>query len=954
MRLQTILLSLLWAVSTIVYADTIADVDSLLRVYDNSQGNKRLSIGRQLVEIYGGSSVFFDGVPTISTDMSREEQDLMVWFGTERFYTTNSYYAEALDYNERAMKLIEKGKAEMKDAQSSMANGQWSMANTLLCDKAYCLFKRSDYTKSIETCQEAIRQCQETDDKMQLSRAYLYLSLVNHALQKYDEAKSLVVKSIETNRQLGLNVQTHNALGVACEIFCSAKEVDKAIDYGRQAVEAAHAIGYMPGVTNHLTQLSYAYDRKGDYAMGLLMADSAIAMVKATEPLDRNQLALALEFKGWNLIDIGRQREAADALREAIDLQLELGNEHAACYDYRTLSEALETIDPQGSIAALRRYTRMSDSIHTEQLKELMSQADAKFHNDELKEENAASRRMNRIILWTALIVVILLTLAIASLSFAFRQKKRAAMVQQRMMQAREEFFTNVTHEFRTPLTVILGLAEELKNLTPTGEAETIKRQAQHLLTLVNQILDISKVKTTIGEQPRTQGDLTAYVAMVVERHREMARQKDITLTYETDKHPIETAFVADYTDKTVSNLLSNAIKYTPKGGRVRVTLTSHPTLSPQTITLSVSDTGKGIPPEHLPHIFEPFFCVSSGGQEGTGVGLALVKQIADALHGEVSVKSEVGKGTTVSITVPAIGINGTNGVNEVIEVQRPHSSHPTLLIVEDNADVAALIGRQMEGRYTLHFAADGDEGIAKAHELMPDLIITDLMMPGTDGLQLCRNIRSDEATNHIPIVVVTAKATDDDRIKGRKAGADAYLYKPFNADELNVCVEQLLEQRERLRRKFMTTVGTSPIPARNSETAPIPANDIETDRVTEDNHSFAAPSEEFIVNVNEAIRELMATRESNVEMVASKLCITPYQLRNKLTAITGVTPKKYILKARMEFARQMLIDNPSRTIGDVADSCGFYDKSHFIRTFREAFNMTPNDFVKSQLRVEG
>ena len=959
---RIILLLCLSALFTPSPADTIADVDSLLRVYDSSRDGARLSLGRRLLDIYGGSSVFFDDVPSLSADMSREERDLMVWFGTERFYTTNSYYAEALEYNRRATELAEASRAKDRHTSQALRRLLPSISNTLLCDKAYCLFKRSDYTQSIEASKEAIRLCQQAGDKMQLSRAYLYLSLVNHALRKYDEATALVVKAIDINLQMGVNVQTHNVMGVACEIFCSAKEVDKAIDYGRQAVEAARAIDYTPGVANHLTQLSYAYDRKGDYEQGLLMADSAIAMVKASDPVDRNQMALALEFKGWNLIDLGRQREAAEALKEAIALQHKLGNSHAAWIDYRTLAEALEAYDPHASIDALKLYIRMGDSIHSEQLKELMSQANAEFHNDELKEENAASHRMNQIIVWTALAVVAMLVLAIASLWFAFRQKKRAAETIKQMADTREEFFTNVTHELRTPLTVILGVADELKSTGTTAETGlTIERQAQRLLTLVNQMLDISKVNTALGQQPRTHGDITVYVGMVVRRYQELARQKGITMEYDSGGQPINTTFVADYTEKMVGNLLANAVKYTPRGGRVDIGMSYHD----GTLAVRVSDTGKGIAKADMPHIFEPFYRADDSECEGTGVGLALVKKIVDSMKGTISVESQPGH-TTFRIELPITVQN----VSET-HTTTPGES-PTLLIVEDNADVAALIGRQMEGRYKLCFAADGKEGTAKAKELMPDLIITDLMMPGTDGLQLCREIRADDATNHIPIIVVTAKATEKDRIEGRKAGADEYLYKPFNADELNVCVETLLKQRERLRRKFMATAATDTDHtqqttahngADDEQTAPKTAGASTTQpeegqeeigpgstnvSLTESSYPFADPSEEFIVNIKGVINELMASRESSVEMVAKKMCMTPYQLRNKLAAITGSTPKKYILYTRLEFARQMMAEDREKTVTEVAECCGFYDKSHFIHAFREAFGMTPNDYVKS------
>jgi signal transduction histidine kinase/DNA-binding response OmpR family regulator len=906
-------------------AQTLEQIDSLLKVYDNSKGKVRTGIGRQLLAIYADNAVFFSEPPTIDKETSGKKQDLMVWFGTERFYTTSAYYTEALKYNERSMSLAQEYDTDIEA--------------TLLCDKSYCLFKTSSYTQAIEAGQEEMRLSQKTGNLMQLSRAYLYISLVNHALRNYDEAIALVEKSIGTNRKLGTNVQTHNVLGIACEIYCSAMKLDQAIEYGKMAVDAAQEIGYLPGVANHLTQLSYAYDRKGEYQKGLDMANEAIEIVKKQQPLDRNQLALSMEYKSWNLIDMKRYQEAVDILKEAIRLEKEVGNYHAVWYDYRTLYEALEPLDVRQALEVLKIYTKMGDSIHSEQLKELMSKANAEFHNDELKEENEESRRMNRIIFFSSLTVMLLLIVAIASLLFAFRQKNRTNKALRRLTEARESFFTNVTHEFKTPLTVILGLGHDLRNtdkpldedkLQKTGEM--IERQGQELLTLVNLILDISKVKSAIGEQKWMKGNVEAYVSMTVETFRELARQKGVELEYDTNKSPIFTTFVADYIQKIVGNLLSNAIKYTPEGGKVKAQL-QH---KDEMLTLTVSDTGNGISSEHLKHIFEPFYRIDETDSMGSGVGLALVRQIIDALDGQINVTSKVGTGTTFTVILPATTIETlttteyapiTTTATETLHLApgtQHSSSDASLLIVEDNQDVAAYMGQLLADHYEIHFATDGKQGIELAQTLMPDLIITDLMMPHTDGLTLCRTIRNDEVTNHIPIIVVTAKSSEADLINGLEAGADAYLYKPFNADELAVRIEKLLSQRKVLQQKY------SKLPHHASRSK------------QKGDLSFAMNSETFVDKMREVIVQLMAENKGDVENVANELNMSPSQLRRKVNAIMGITPKKFILSVRLETAHEMLEKEPQRTIADIAEACGFYDQSHFIKAYRETYGITP------------
>ena len=913
-----------------------APIDSLLNLYSTRTGEAHTRTGQELMDFYAGQSVFFGEAPAITSQMRTDEQDMYVWFATERYLTTISYYKEAMPYISRTLELA--GSHEEPYALNSASD----IHATLLCDRAYCLFKTSDYTKAIEAAQEAKRICQETGNTMQLSRAYLYLALVNHSLRNYDEAKNQVVRAIETNNQLGLNIQTHNLLGVACELFCSAREVDQAIEYGKQAVKAARDMKLLPAVANHLTQLSYAYDRKGEYQLGLEAADEAIQIVKSTEPLDRNQLALTLEYKSWNLIDLHRNKEAVEALREAITLEEAVGNTSAVRYDYRTLAEALEPIDMHEAMAALRRCMAMTDSLHTVQLRELMTQANAELHNDELQEENIHRGRLITRILLVALLVALALTAIIVTLWQAARQRKLANETLRRLTEARETFFTNVTHEFRTPLTVILGLSRELQSASPTPPdaaqltdiGQTIERQGTQLLTLVNQLLDISKVKSAIGPQQEQTDDLAAYVTMIVETHRELAREKGITLRFETDEESMPATYVPDYIHKVVSNLLTNAIKFTPEGGTVHASLHR----SSDSIHFSVSDNGCGIDAQDLPHIFEPFYQASDTQSRGTGVGLALVQQIVQTLGGQIEVQSQPGQGTTFHVSLP-----DNETYSRTATPAEPTGSLPSLLIVEDNLDVARLIARQLNGQYAIHFASNGEEGIQKATDIIPDLIVTDLMMPGTDGLQLCRTLRDNPATNHIPVIVVTARATEADRIQGLRAGADAYLYKPFNAEELNVRIEKLLEMRRLLWHKY----GATPTPkAEMSKDNMNPTEQKTHTTVNMEEESgkvaFTAASEAFIQHVRETVLRLMPKGNCDIETIAAELCITPSQLRRKMNAITGMPPKKYIMKIRMDQARKMLHQNPELKLATIAEQCGFYDHSHFIRLYKETYGTTP------------
>ena len=927
-----------------VLADTLSEVDSLLNAYSQQKGKERLSTGEALMKIYTQGAVFFDDTPNIDIKTPQERNDMMVWFGAVRYYTTNSYYSEALDYIEEALPLAKKSNQ--------------NVYSTLLCDKSYCLFKTSDYTQAIEVGQTAVAQCKQTDNLLQLSRAYLYLALVNHSLTDYEESKALVLKSIQVNEQVGANPQEHNVLGIACEIFCSAREVDKAIEFGLRAVESARAMGYEQGVANHLMQLSYAYDRKGDYQRGLAAADSAIAIVMAQDPIDRNQLALTLEYKSWNLIDMGRNKEAVEALNEAIRLQGEVGNRHALWNDYRTLCEALEPIDIRQALAVLKRYIFMGDSIHTAQLKEEMSKANAQFHNDELQMESEHSRRMNRIILVSSLIIFLLLIMVIVSLLYVYRQRNRTTLHLQKLTKARETFFNNVTHEFRTPLTVIMGYGKRLKDNPSASDedvrvtGETIEREGNLLLRLVGELLDLAKLQSvtvaTDNEEHWRTDNVVPYLKMMLEPFYDDAYHLGVDLIFKPFENTIVMDFVPGYVQKVVNNLVSHALHRTPSGGNV--TVSTH--REGEKFVMQVTDTGEGFEAAQLETVFEPF---SDDGTHvsGSGIGLTLARQIILAVGGTITAASEKGKGITISLSVPIkSGKNKlrplspeekeglttdaatSTAVSTAANLPTGRSSEDgavSILVVEDNRDVAYLIGALLADRgYSISYASNGRQGLEMAEQTVPDLIITDVMMSQMDGLELCRQIRANDLTNHIPIIVVTARITPDDLKRGLESGADAYIFKPFDADELQLRIVKLLEMRQLLRRKY-------------SRVAAVTQENV----VEEENSSaLSMADQKFIGRLIDMVYSLMGRQQVDVETVASNLNMTTSQLRRKMVALTGQTPAAYIMQIRLTNAQRLLDAHPEMSIADVAYRCGFTNQSHLSAAFQKTFGLSPTQWA--------
>ena len=371
-----------------------------------------------------------------------------------------------------------------------------------------------------------------------------------------------------------------------------------------------------------------------------------------------------------------------------------------------------------------------------------------------------------------------------------------------------------------------------------------------------------------------------------------------------------------------------------------------------------VVDTGVGIDAGDLPHIFDTFYQgENNGGSDtGSGIGLSLVKQMTECMYGHIKVESRLGEGTKFMITLPLqhgnslwekylpdeksdffqpLSVNG-GGVMlaEDYDVERAgenreinDSMHSSILIVEDNEDVSYYIDQLLKKDYHLLYARNGNEGLEKAKEYMPDLILTDLMMLEMDGYELCREIRHSDILNHIPIIIITAKSEEEDRVRGLDTGADAFLQKPFNADELKVRIVKLLEQRRLLREKYSHALHEG------------------TDQAVE----LSVADQEFLTRLNDLIYSLMGHHNLNSDLLANKMCMSLSQLNRKVKAITGFSSSGYILQMRMDKAKRLLAST-NTPVGDIAMKCGFPEISYFSRMFKQTFQMTPSQYRKKIL----
>lgn len=598
---------------------------------------------------------------------------------------------------------------------------------------------------------------------------------------------------------------------------------------------------------------------------------------------------------------------------------------------------------------ALQYYVKsdeLRDSIDSEKnLKHLQNlrvrYANAKHKNEMsvLTNNYQTAKRMRNISLLCTVLITLLAVTIISFLYYTLRARKRKHQLLMQAERTRTSFYTNVTHEFRTPLTVILGYStmmekSEFSNVDQAVVGKIITRQGRQLLSLINQLLDISRIKTSINEPEWRNGDIIMYLAMITDSFQNLASTKNITLTYTPATPSAKINFVPEYMQKIMNNLVSNAIKFSKPRGEVKISID----ITQRQMLLSVADNGCGIAEVDKQHIFDLFYQSATPQKViGSGVGLSLVKQIVDSLHGEISVDSKKDQGTTFLIKLP-LHTGKCQPLENQIETEieetqtanaaRNNSKKPIVLVVEDNADVLNYMRIGLSKKYKVLTARDGEEGLYIAQEQVPDIIITDLMMPKTDGRELCRAVRHIEILAHIPVIMVTAKSTDGDKLSGLREGADAYLTKPFNAEELLVTVENLLERQAQIRKRYSQAVKMN---------APAPEKELEEN------------GKDFLEKVKETIITDMVSGDINVETIATHLCLSPQQFRRKLSTITGETPAAHIRQVQMNEAKRLILKHKKMSVAEIATTCGFYDASHFARVFKSTFGATPTQLRKAQ-----
>jgi DNA-binding response OmpR family regulator/two-component sensor histidine kinase len=498
---------------------------------------------------------------------------------------------------------------------------------------------------------------------------------------------------------------------------------------------------------------------------------------------------------------------------------------------------------------------------------------------------------------------------------------------------------------------------------------KTIYSNANRLLSLINQLLDLSKIDAGALKPDIRKGNLASFLQLQVESFFSLAQNQGVDLQF-INRWPVdvEACYDADKLSKIITNLLSNSLKFTPKGGKVafecRIRSDEWKGIKKEKsekdsfdicrlqLDIQITDTGIGIPIAQLPFIFERFYQVDSSVKrsfEGSGIGLSLVKELVEVLKGEIRVESEVGKGTTFYLRFPVdaqsweifpsedrvFNVVEDKSVNEFPPLLLANSestairsasndSAPILLVVEDNSDLRTYIADLFSDTYRIITATDGQSGLNQAFDSVPDVVITDWMMPQMDGITLCRHLKNDARTNHVPVLMLTAKSAIESRLEGFEGGADDYIVKPFHATELQLKVRNWLQRQDNLRQLYTQRL------AQPQEVPPLP----ETEK-------------DFMERIFNLIDEHLADVNFGVEALSERLQLNRRTLQRKIGSLTNLSPNELIRNHRLRRALPLL--KQGGTIADVAFRVGFENPSYFSKCFKEVFGRRPSDIVETE-----
>lgn len=872
----------------------------------------------ELKEFSTGEEIYTKGL-----ELAKTIKDSVLY--ADKLFRLGYLYAKYDEYT-NAFKTLQKSQKLYRKLGDGLNEG-WSIAH-----QGFIYRDLGDYKEAEKYHTEHLQLSKKYGIKQSISAAYGNLGEVYHKLGNLPKSIKHWKKAISLSKEIGLEEYASIGTGKLLEIYITEKQYPEAVTYlneyktvTKQFATPKYARNFAMNI--HLWQCQIDYGL-GNYIKALKECEDCLKIHNANH---------------WN--------PESDLLKSLYEVNKKLNRKATALDYFEKYQVAIDDEKKDKARIEIQSIVfnnqLVTDSIAQAQEKKLINAT----YQDGLRKKN---REKNLFIIIGLSVLLIAAAYFLISKRVAARERKRLKEINQ----LKNALFTNITHEFRTPLTVIKGMAGTIKSNLENKQHDDLEnslniidRNSNVLLNLINEMLDLAKIESGNMDLNLVQADSIPFIKYLTHSFDSLAKEKNINFSVYCDIEHLEMDLDVTKFTAIVTNLISNAIKFTPQNGEVHVHIDKVQESNTDFIFLKVNDSGLGISKEDQLHIFDKFYQVdntSSKLEKGTGIGLALAKEFVELMRGSINVESTLGKGSVFSIKIPIANNAVQSDDSELFstssifktnvapiisdesqssdESQFSNESNkntPLVLIVEDNIDVAHYIKTCLTENYQILHAPNGAKGINMALEKIPDIIISDVMMPVKDGFEVCKSLKTDELTDHIPIIMLTAKATFEDRLTGLSHGADAYITKPFEKAELLTRIDQLILLRKKMLSKFEKT-GIDRLlnkNVKNSET-------------------------KFLNKIITVIHDNITQAEFGPVQLAIQLHLSESQLYRKLKATSGKSTAIFIRSIRLQKGKE-LIQTTDKTISEVAYDVGFNDPSYFSRAFKEEFSHAPSAISK-------
>ncbi|MBI5858311.1 MAG: tetratricopeptide repeat protein [Sphingobacteriales bacterium] len=775
-------------------------------------------------------------------------------------------------------------------------------------------------------------------------------------LNKLEKNKALTIKRGGEAAVIHEKLKQWKELGLDYMLVGSMyNPTDTTLIYYNKALEIALKYQYRDLEFTAINNTGVNYQLRGDIDKAREYYIKS-AEIMETLPDEKYGLCFSLLNIGHTYRKQNRWKEAEPWYDKALPVCQSCGNTEGEASIYIGLKEMYIARGDYKQAMYYQQLQFKTDSLH---LSQQYSRANLELETiyktaQKEKEINREKEKRNRLLFLSGGLLLLAATVFYIFRNRQLLKQKRAKLLAEvehaeaeklrHLDKMKNSFFANISHEFRTPLTLMIGPLKQMEQGKLDEDSskkymKMMRHNGERLLHLVNQMLDLSKLESgKLGLQV-SKTDISGLIKATVYSFNSMAEQKQVNYHTHFPEHEIIGWIDRDKFQKIVTNLLSNAFKFTPENGSVSVDVEN----GDKRIRITVGDSGPGIPKEQLDKIFDRFYQVE-GTEGGTGIGLSLVKELVQLHKGQISVSSDTGRGASFRFSIPVarefysdddVEISGkeTSAISTVpasgyaeeqVKEVIGDSSLPTVLIVEDNTDLQQFISDTLKKEFNVTLAGNGKDGIEKAVQLIPDLIVTDVMMPVVDGVVMTNEIKKNEKTSHIPVIMLTAKATAESKIEGLKTGADDYLVKPFDGDELIARIQNLIEQRRKLRELYSKKIIS----------------------ITPDKVELQSQENIFLEKIRAAIDENLDNEMFGVVNLANAANMSRSQLHRKLKALTGEAPNELIRNFRLERAMDLLQKNAGN-ITEVAFMTGFSSPAYFSKCFNDRYGFSPTEVKK-------